>query len=393
MNYSKFLFIGVALLAVILFTTSCGTRKKELPVISIEKLVKNELSLSDIAEEVKYLALDDSIMLSKIWKVQKAKTGYFIKTNDGLFHFSNDGDFKYQIGKQGKGPGEYVYVEDFTIDCKNQLIYILGVKRVHVFNFQGAFLRSFPTIDELRFHQIDLKNDNLYFPTGIGFELMEQKWEWFKTDLDGTLIHRQQNVIEDFKPVVWYRSKLCFEKDNDIFYWNQLNDTIFKINAEIEPAFLFAKDKNRITKSDFSSADNFRNKPSWQLISVLGASRFLILEYILIKDGKRIYTVFDTLKNSLYELNSTELSTDLQLLNSFDGGPCFMPKSKISINEEDWFVNWIDAFHLKGLTNSEAFKNSTPKYPKKKKALEKLAISLNENDNPVLMLVKLKEKS
>ena len=32
-----------------------------------------------------------------------------------------------------------------------------------------------------------------------------------------------------------------------------------------------------------------------------------------------------------------------------------------------------------------------PKYPEKKKQLEKLANSLNENDNPVLMLVKLKE--
>ncbi|MCF6357444.1 MAG: hypothetical protein L3J54_06505 [Draconibacterium sp.] len=41
--------------------------------------------------------------------------------------------------------------------------------------------------------------------------------------------------------------------------------------------------------------------------------------------------------------------------------------------------------------NSEAFKNSTPLYPEKKKALEKLANNLNENNNPVLMLVKLKE--
>ena len=39
---------------------------------------------------------------------------------------------------------------------------------------------------------------------------------------------------------------------------------------------------------------------------------------------------------------------------------------------------------------SETFKNSTPKYPEKKEELEKLAASLDENDNPVLILVKLK---
>lgn len=40
---------------------------------------------------------------------------------------------------------------------------------------------------------------------------------------------------------------------------------------------------------------------------------------------------------------------------------------------------------------SEAFKNSTPKYSEKKKELEELAATLNANDNPVLMLAKLKE--
>jgi hypothetical protein len=40
---------------------------------------------------------------------------------------------------------------------------------------------------------------------------------------------------------------------------------------------------------------------------------------------------------------------------------------------------------------SEEFKNSTPKYPEKKKELEKLASSLDENDNPVLMLIQLKQ--
>jgi len=39
---------------------------------------------------------------------------------------------------------------------------------------------------------------------------------------------------------------------------------------------------------------------------------------------------------------------------------------------------------------SQEFKNSTPQYPEKKKALEKLVNSIDENDNPVLMLVKLK---
>jgi hypothetical protein len=50
----------------------------------------------------------------------------------------------------------------------------------------------------------------------------------------------------------------------------------------------------------------------------------------------------------------------------------------------------VNAFELKQFISSKAFKLSNPKYPGKKKELEKLANSLDENDNPVLMIVKLK---
>ncbi len=55
------------------------------------------------------------------------------------------------------------------------------------------------------------------------------------------------------------------------------------------------------------------------------------------------------------------------------------------------FYHGLMHYELKQYVESDAFKNSTPKYPEKKKQLEQLANSLNENDNPVLMLVKLKE--
>ncbi len=40
---------------------------------------------------------------------------------------------------------------------------------------------------------------------------------------------------------------------------------------------------------------------------------------------------------------------------------------------------------------SEEFRNSKPVYPEKKRELEKLANSLKETDNPVLILVSLKK--
>ena len=55
---------------------------------------------------------------------------------------------------------------------------------------------------------------------------------------------------------------------------------------------------------------------------------------------------------------------------------------------------WSDyniLYQIKVRVASNEFKNSSPKYPEKKKELEKLANSLKETDNPVLMMVRLKK--
>ena len=70
-----------------------------------------------------------------------------------------------------------------------------------------------------------------------------------------------------------------------------------------------------------------------------------------------------------------------------DGGQNIIPKT---IKDDNTIIAWMDPLKLKAHVDSEVFKNSTPKYPEKKKELERLANSLKETDNPVLVLVKLK---
>ncbi|OFY62518.1 MAG: hypothetical protein A2Y71_10355 [Bacteroidetes bacterium RBG_13_42_15] len=76
------------------------------------------------------------------------------------------------------------------------------------------------------------------------------------------------------------------------------------------------------------------------------------------------------------------------IINDLDGGPNILPRT---IKDDNTILSMVDALTLKNHVASEEFKNSTPKFPKKKKELEKLAASLKETDNPVLVLVSLKE--
>ena len=78
------------------------------------------------------------------------------------------------------------------------------------------------------------------------------------------------------------------------------------------------------------------------------------------------------------------------IINDIDGGARLWFNTIYYYNDHT-ILSWADASELIIHVQSEEFKNSIPKYPEKKKELEKLANSLDENDNPVLMLVKLKE--
>lgn len=112
---------------------------------------------------------------------------------------------------------------------------------------------------------------------------------------------------------------------------------------------------------------------------------FLFVEYRISKD-KQIYHLIKEKKNG----KEWTFDPEVGLINDIDGGPSFKPELYFTRNKTEYLVIWINAFELKAHVESEAFKVFTPKYPEKKKELEQLAAKIDENDNPVLMLVKLK---
>lgn len=383
----KTIFKKFTALLFLAFVVACN-KNDGIPIITPANMISNELTLSDIADEVGYIKLDNSFLLSEIKDIKKTEDRYFIRTSDGLFCFDSDGIFIRQIGKKGKGPQEYSWVSDFTLDKDMGLIYLIDHKKVMVFTFLGELKTIFPTPGEHSLSNIYFYNNHLYFPKGFGFGGLET--EWFETDTSGNVIRKKNNYIANIKPMVEYSPNLMFYNDKGLYYWNQLNDTIFSVDKNIEPAYWFAKDKFRITATDLQSEDNYRNKASWQLLSLQATNRFMVFDYLLLKDKKEIFAIYDITKRKMYEWQVLD-NFEARGVNTFDSGPVFIPKSISKINNDEYFTSWVDSYLLKAHIASEAFKNSTPEFSEKKEGLEQLANSLDENDNPVLVLVRLKE--
>ena len=376
------------------FFQSCRDQMSELPVISVEKIVRNEISLHDIADEINYIKLENSPLISKINGIVSADSMLLIHDANGVYKFNINGQFIGEIGRKGNGPKEYNRCDDIAIDIDNKLVFIKGYKTIYVHDFAGNYKKSFTTFGDVGFEKMVLNNHLLYFANGYDMNLSLPEYSWLLTNENGVIVSYKKNKIGTTKELIGaihYQKSLLFDIGDNVFYWNALDDTILQVNnANGIPAFLFANDKYRLQKEELN-ADKFFNKTSWHLSSVLGTSQFLILHYVAMNDKKYVYTVFDLKTNTLHEISSINFDGEIDKVNTYDGGPLFAPKARIYLNNENWLINSIDAFQLIVLTNSDAFKNSTPKYPEKKKQLEQLANSLDENDNPVLMLVKLKE--
>ena len=209
---------------------------------------------------------------------------------------------------------------------------------------------------------------------------------FYFTDLDGrvfdsipaTFIRKKGNITSDLTSL--------YKKGASLYYMVFMADTIFKVSDKIEkePYVIFDMGKYKVDPEIIVNPEMFKKDINTLLI--MNALEAKLNFYIAFMKGFK----WGEYKYGLYNKgdHSFVFPEGGGLINDLDGGLPFWPND---VFQDSIMFSYRNAFEFKNYIASDAFKNSTPKYPEKKKELEKLANSLKENDNPVLMLVKLKE--
>ena len=395
MNQNSILYLTV--LAIVFFITfSCSKQStSELKIINVLESAEREISISEIADDIAYIPLSDDSLLSYIMKVVYSDGEYFVEDNKSTFlRFDEDGNFVNKIGNKGNGPGEYNYVSDFVIHPDTREIFIIGGKKDHimVYSPNGQFIRSFELAKQNPM-AIGISNMNVlvYYFSGaehdtINIQLM---------DVNGTVLNNCPNKYEFERGraiLMHYGECLMYKFAQKLHFKEIFSDTIFYLDGqEIIPETILNSGDKRYTPEIRSKIINeLSSNPggsSESMRSVLTQNNLFetqnFLFYTYHHDGEGRFLVYNKLTGEQNEINSEQ-----GIVNDLDGGPNIQLKKNINDNI---LISWIDAFELKMHVESAEFNNSTPIYPEKKKELERLANSLNENDNPVLMLVKLKD--
>jgi hypothetical protein len=216
--------------------------------------------------------------------------------------------------------------------------------------------------------------------------------DWLIIDTVGNKITEKDNPYTEFKGRVGGMSTLS-KINNRLLYWDNFKDTVFHIYPDFtySPVCVLSKGEHKfpMTTEGYNPVDVFfKNISGYMLLQTLLETRqFFILEYELNETTNLALINKKSGVSTMINLIDSENG----IINDLDNGLPFVPEKYFEIGNENYLAAFIQPFELKKHVTSDKFKNSTPKYPEKKKELKQLANSLDENDNPVLMLVKLKE--
>jgi hypothetical protein len=369
--------------------------------INYEKILENKetFSLSEIASEVRYIPLEtgNNFLVFRNPTYYFSENFIFVSNLDHILVYDYTGKFIRKIGTHGRGPGEIDLIRIISIIEKEQIVIVQTnwSRKLMYFSFDGKFIKSItlPT-DVFRVRVLNKNLFLLHFSCSQGFEdylyiLSNEKWDtiskinnhfkWTNsTGLTGMW------GINDYRPFYNFR--------NQTYFKSMYNDTVFTItDNKIEPAYFINLGKcrlpNELRPEPPQSALRFRSENNkYFFAEVMEAGEMI---FITTKNYK-----VNVQKNILFDSNITEGSLLVNesnnpsgLINDWDGGTEFWPEG--NVNDNEIFMP-LSSLTLKNLLKERDFSKATIRFPEKKKALIEMTEKLNETDNPVLMIVKLK---
>ena len=378
---------------IMLLVFCCSFESKKVVYLIAPDFSKvTSIGLKDLATEVIYIPLENKFLIGNISILKLAGNRIYTFSNAGSIQvFDIHGKYLNSICKKGGGPEEVSIIRDFTVDQIKNEIYVLDNFKVKIFSLSGKHIRTIEIPDKEHFNKIKFFDGKIFLFDFFSFG--QAKYNWLDFDAFNHVGSGKLNPFKSFESNIALNTDLYFQGKDQLFYFDCLNDTIFEIRSSgYEPAYLFTKGAYRMVPDDMKSDATYRSMKAKLLRSVNKSGNYLVLNYLSFSDKKNLLCIYDEKEQKFFIVDSKP-SGDLTrgIENNWDGCVPFLPITSGDYGPENYLVGWTDAYKFKAHVASDAFKNSTPKYPEKKKELEKLANSLNENDNPVLMLVKLKE--
>ena len=385
MNTSK-MFLSLILLAVI---SGCGVGKKKTTteVITVdvnENYPKKELILQDFMD-VEYIPLETTDEFITKGFVKAVGSEFIVATNLGtdgdIFIFDRSGKGVRKINRFGQGGEEYASISTVLLDDDQQELFVqdYAARKVLVYDLYGNFKRSFKYHDTSYYENMYLfDRENLicykgYSPTAEG---EQQSSHIIISKQDGSIT---REIILPFKEA---RTPVIIEGE-----------------MVITPPF------HQITTSQENWILSRTSSDTIYSLLPDGSLTPLIIRTPSIQSmEKETFLYLSTIADRYYFMHTQKKEVDFKTFKGFPGRNLIYDKQEKAIFEytaynddysnkkEVWFREEAVGKDVAFLMKLEAF-NLIESYEKGelKGKLKEIAATLDEESNPVIMLIKHKK--
>lgn len=383
---------------------SCGrnvTQKTDGTINVIDLFSEPEseiIKVSDVATDLEYLPLQttENSLVKSITKIVTCDNKFYIRNGyDDILCFDRKGNFLYKLNKTGRGPGEYTFITDFDVSSDNKLLIVLTSGNILVFkNTATEFIfdksinlrQPFPskismipgtTNILLSIDPITAPEQSLSILINYDCDTLFFKPNHYRYDKEKiTTRYRMVNESLQYK----FENNACFKEE--------FSDTVFFVNREtneFQPRLIFdshgrgflPRVRYDIEYAKSNSADLY-----W-VYSIIETPRYIIYTYE--HNMTRNKMLYDKSVNNKFKIGQMNLGEDFKntMKDDLNGGPVFDP----TFCSDNYVYSIVDALTLKKYVEGEDFQDTPVIDLKKKDELKKMANSLRETDNPLLLIM------
>ena len=434
-NFSIFLFIFFVFISCQKKQVHNKGEKNEGEIVdiwvvdSLENRV-DQLLLSDVAQDIEIIPLqfDKNHSFSFTDNMVAGDNDFFLNTRKMVLHYDKKGKFLNQIGKRGEGPEDISSSNGIGIDDKNHLIYVahgLGLENeIKTYNYQGEFIKS-TRIAERGAHMYgtvhqETRNYTFYNNQHVLRRLLPTSdnskdiWQIQVQDTSGTILatfydpvimnyidKNHEGKLENAPSNQWFAFSPILNRylDNINFMFDS-NDTIYQYletKKALKPRYILHCGE-RPTFKDIRTLNKEPEYFKYTFITdILESKDFLYLvaekdrfAYLLRVDKKTgathtIRQEGEIIISPIMKVRHRKITVP-GFTNDLCGGLPFFPNSQDN-------KQWIAAFDAPDLLEKidiEQLKKSDVLLPEKRDQLVRILENLNEDDDPVIMIVTLK---
>ena len=336
-----------------------------------------------------------------------------MKGNGRLYAFGRSGKFLNQIGERGQGPGEFLTLSDIFFNTDKPTIFVSDFRNIFEYEFNGKFIRSFtkPTVDGNTLADCSYAGDSLF----IGHVFYDGKNKY-----NFCLFNQLGDTVKCFFNHIFFnrvapsasrdnRAMRPIRVDSLLYLKDYVNDTLYVLtHSNLQPAYVFGLGKYSYPLEYMENNNSpFPNHSFlFQNFGIVGIPNYFFYE-IRVPDifprpksklrfnhlinqfrstESTVYGIYDIERNT-----NTFLDTDQHfqkgIINDMNGGLSFIPRYYAG---DDIVVDVWQAYEMKEILTEEYFAAHEIKHPQAHQKLKELLKNLDEEDNPVIVIAKLK---